>query len=110
MRYARRKHNRHTLLFALLLVALVGMLLPARITGKFINLVQVIAPFQDWAGRSADSAGAVVSPSDPRRRPRIGSACNARTRHCAINWPPCPATSSSWSAISQPQPAFAAWA
>jgi cell shape-determining protein MreC len=65
MRYARRKHNRHTLLFALLLVALVGMLLPARITGKFINLVQVIAPFQDWAGRSADSAGAVVSPSDP---------------------------------------------
>ncbi len=48
----------------LILVSVVGFMLPTRLTGKFLNFVQVILPFQDWTTRSADAVTDVVTPSD----------------------------------------------
>lgn len=56
--------NRKTIFTVLILISVVGFLLPTRLTGKLLNLVQVIAPFQDWASRSADAVAGVVSPAD----------------------------------------------
>lgn len=62
-RDTRRTH--HGTLVALLLVATLGLLLPGALTGKLINLVQVIVPFQDWTTRSANaSADTVFGESD----------------------------------------------
>ncbi len=46
----------------LILISVVGFMLPTRITGKFLNFVQVILPFQDWTTRTADVVTDVVTP------------------------------------------------
>ena len=60
MRSNRRRLNRKSLLTALIIVSVAGFLLPQRITGSLISLVQVIVPFQDWASRGVDAAAEVV--------------------------------------------------
>ena len=57
MRRSRRKLNRKRLLTILVIVSVIGVMLPERLTGRLINLVQVLIPFQDWATRSANAAG-----------------------------------------------------
>jgi len=54
---SRRKDTRRTrrgALVVLLVIAVAGLLLPDAITGKLLNLVQVLVPFQDWSTRSAE--------------------------------------------------------
>jgi len=51
-----QKRNRRGWLGALLIVALIGLLMPKALTDRFISLVQVIVPFQDWSTRTADGA------------------------------------------------------
>lgn len=65
MSRSKRKHanNRRTVITVLILISVVGFMLPTRLTGKFLNLVQVILPFQDWTSRSADAVTDVVTPS-----------------------------------------------
>ncbi len=52
-------------LWALLCVSIVGLLLPQAITGRLINLVQVLAPLQAGATRLADGAAEAMSGAPP---------------------------------------------
>ncbi|NOX59778.1 MAG: rod shape-determining protein MreC [Planctomycetes bacterium] len=62
----RKRHSsRRTILIVLILISAVGFLLPRRLTGKLLNLVQVIAPLQDWTTRSVDAAVGAVSSDGP---------------------------------------------
>ncbi len=56
MRSSRRKLNKKSILTALIIVSAVGIMLPDRITGSLISLVQVIVPFQDWTTRGTQAA------------------------------------------------------
>ncbi|MFQ5492196.1 MAG: rod shape-determining protein MreC [Phycisphaerae bacterium] len=64
MRYpSKRKKVNRRVVVTLLAVSVVGLALPTSITGRLMNLVQVLVPIQDGAGRVADGIGdAVASP------------------------------------------------
>jgi cell shape-determining protein MreC len=65
MRYGRkRRFTTGRVLGLLLVVSVVGLLLPTRITGRLMNLVQVLAPLQDAATRAADGAGQIIGSGD----------------------------------------------
>lgn len=61
----RRKPNRRNLLLVLAGVSLLGLLMPASVTSRFMNLVQVILPFQDWTTRGAQAAEEAIEPAEP---------------------------------------------
>ena len=62
MRYrATRRFTTKRLLAVLLVVSVVGLLLPTRITARLMNLVQVLVPLQDAATRTADGAGRALT-------------------------------------------------
>jgi cell shape-determining protein MreC len=65
MSRSKRKHanNRRTIITVLILISVVGFMLPAKLTGKFLNFVQVILPFQDWTTRTADGVADALTPS-----------------------------------------------
>jgi cell shape-determining protein MreC len=48
----------------LLILSVVGLLLPTRLTGRLMNLVQVLVPLQDAATRAADGAGQLLADGD----------------------------------------------
>ncbi len=56
MARSRKKVNRRSVLTLLVLVSIVGLLLPRSLTGRLINLVQVLTPFQDVTARSLNAA------------------------------------------------------
>lgn len=58
MRYrTTRRFTTRKLLGLLLVLSILGLLLPGRITARLMNLVQVLVPLQDAATRAADGAG-----------------------------------------------------
>ena len=61
MRRSRRKFNRRNIFVVLGLISLVGVLLPASVSGRLISLVQVIIPFQDWMSRGVETVEGAVS-------------------------------------------------
>ncbi|GJM25587.1 MAG: hypothetical protein DHS20C16_20020 [Phycisphaerae bacterium] len=81
-----RKHasNRRTILTVLILISVVGFMLPTRLTGKFLNFVQVILPFQDWTTRTTDAVTDAVSSSGEPLSPEEAEAIrreNAALKH-----------------------------
>lgn len=60
----RHKFNRKKLLATLGALTLIFLVLPREITRKFINLTQVIVPFQDWANRSVSTAKDSITGAD----------------------------------------------
>jgi cell shape-determining protein MreC len=56
----RKKQVRTRLLLALAGVSLAVMIMPRQLTGRLINLVQVLVPFQFAAEQAADAAGALL--------------------------------------------------
>lgn len=73
-RGGRRQRRWHRLIWALAAVSVVGLLLPQRLTGRLMNLVQVLLPIQAGATRLADGAGDVLNggpgtvPADEHQR------------------------------------------
>jgi len=85
MRRSRKRPTRRTWLIALLLIAALGLLAPAGLTGRLISLVQVIVPFQDWSTRAADSVtqaigagGDLPSPEEAEKLRRENEALRHR--------------------------------
>jgi len=61
MRYrGRRRFNKRTLVGVMLAGAALALFLPSAITGRLINLVQVLVPLQDGFTRAADGAGGLL--------------------------------------------------
>ena len=58
---SKRRFTTRRLLALLLVLSVIGLLLPTRITGQLMNLVQVLVPLQDAATRAADAAGETLA-------------------------------------------------
>ncbi len=73
MRTRRKgKHStRKRILVVLFFCSIAGLLLPTSLTGRLMNLVQVLVPLQDVANRSADAVGSAV---DALQKPAFSAA------------------------------------
>jgi cell shape-determining protein MreC len=64
MHRSRRRISRGTILTVLVIGSVVALILPDRITGKFISLAQVLIPFQDWTTQTIEAAGDAIDQRD----------------------------------------------
>lgn len=59
-----RRTTRRRIFAALLLCSVVGLLLPTSVTGRLMNLFQVLVPLQTAANRGAEAMGTAIGGSD----------------------------------------------
>jgi cell shape-determining protein MreC len=53
----RKRISRRSVLAALIFASVIALVLPERITGRLMSIVQVLIPFQDWTTRTIEAAG-----------------------------------------------------
>lgn len=58
---SKRKKLSRQVVVTLLAISLIGLILPTSITGRLMNLVQVLVPIQDGATRLADGVGRALT-------------------------------------------------